>query len=634
MANEIKIDLSLSGEHATARGLKNVGDAADKAGNDLGGMAKDAGFLDKRVGELRGELKGLFAEFNKTGNVDILKKIKVDQRELGQLDRLKKQMASLFDGDDKSAIGKLGKGLAGAGATAGARFGEELTASLRAFKGPAIAALVAIGAAATPFLSGVISSAVIGGVGLGGIIGGIALAAQDTRIQDAGADLGKHAMEAFSKSAEPFVGPVMRAMDVLDEAVDDIAGSMRQAFEAVAPALVPLTRGLTGLVKEMMPGLIDAMKGAKPVLIAIGAELPKIGHAIGQFFSTISKDPRGAITAFQFFSSLLQGTIILLGDFLGYMSAIWSKIAFIAQIASGDMTGAVITVANMNDEFFEMKIAGDAAAKGVGKVGDSAARAKRQVELLSDTIDRFFGVAMNSEDATIAAERAWDDMVEGLRQGKRTLDVTTEAGRKHREQIDAVTKARMAEHEARVQQGMDAQASLAIYDQEIEKIRARALATGYNKKELDALLQTARDMPELVSLQVESPGMELTLDQAKELLRVLRQLGGSFSLGAIGGAKVGGKRAAGGPVYAAQTYLVGENGPELVTMGADGNVVNAAQTAAMMTGASGGSAVPNVTLNVTAQSTGRPLDDALMEALAYRLRVTGGVIGDYRIPRR
>jgi hypothetical protein len=46
----------------------------------------------------------------------------------------------------------------------------------------------------------------------------------------------------------------------------------------------------------------------------------------------------------------------------------------------------------------------------------------------------------------------------------------------------------------------------------------------------------------------------------------------------------GGARAAGGPVTSGQTYLVGENGPELVTMGGSGMVANTNSTASILSG--------------------------------------------------
>lgn len=46
----------------------------------------------------------------------------------------------------------------------------------------------------------------------------------------------------------------------------------------------------------------------------------------------------------------------------------------------------------------------------------------------------------------------------------------------------------------------------------------------------------------------------------------------------------GGARAAGGPTEAGKTYLIGENGPELMTMSGAGNVTNANSTASLLSG--------------------------------------------------
>ena len=68
------------------------------------------------------------------------------------------------------------------------------------------------------------------------------------------------------------------------------------------------------------------------------------------------------------------------------------------------------------------------------------------------------------------------------------------------------------------------------------------------------------------------------------------------ALAAALGLKVSGdklkKKAAGGPVLAGQTYLVGELGPELFTATQNGHITTAAQTQQIMAG--GGSTVYNL----------------------------------------
>lgn len=91
--------------------------------------------------------------------------------------------------------------------------------------------------------------------------------------------------------------------------------------------------------------------------------------------------------------------------------------------------------------------------------------------------------------------------------------------------------------------------------------------------------------------------IELALRQA-----VLGPLANALFGGATGGGILGsvfgltGKRAAGGPVSAGGTYLVGENGPEILRMGGTGHVVPNHQLAR-----GGGGVVQNVTIKVDAQ---------------------------------
>lgn len=77
-------------------------------------------------------------------------------------------------------------------------------------------------------------------------------------------------------------------------------------------------------------------------------------------------------------------------------------------------------------------------------------------------------------------------------------------------------------------------------------------------------------------------------------------LGGVINgAGAWAGSMIfGGARAAGGPVSPGKTYLVGERGPELLTMGGAGNVINAGDTNRMLSGMGGGAGGVVLQLNV------------------------------------
>jgi len=638
MVSKVRIDMELTGDRAVARGIDNVGDSAQGASGDLDQMAKSAGFVDKsttkasdglekfgynakildrQVMILRGNLRAMAVQFEKTGDVDILRKIKSGKGDLDSLTQLRKQITGLLEVGGKEVGGK---------------FGEEFTKALMALRGPAIGALVGIAVAAAPFLGGVISSALIGGIGIGGIIGGVALAAKDARVQDSWMALGERASAAFAKVGEPFVKPVLGAIAVLDGAMDSIAGSMRDALQGIAPTLVPLTKGLVGLVQEMMPGLVLGLNRARPLLLVIGQELPKIGRAIGDFFQIIARDPQGAIIAFRDLSRIIQGTIVITGRFLVALTLLWAKISPFLKASHGDLAGMAQDMAVAEQAMADAKAMASELGGGLEDLAGSANEANNKMLGLNQSILDFLEIAQSAEKTNMAYERTWDDMIAKLAEAKRTLDITTEAGRENREAIEAHIDAIVERHRQRIEEGQTLEQSLPIMDAELDRLQKQLIAMGYNEQAASALIDIYARWPTRAVTVIEAQGLDVTIERVQELISLFR-LANNITIGGVAGAKVGGKRAAGGPVLSGQTYLVGEQGPELLTMGStNGNVTNAAQTAAMMSGASGGS-VSSVTLNVTAQATGRPLEDVVMETIAYRLRVTGGVIGQFKVPR-
>lgn len=80
----------------------------------------------------------------------------------------------------------------------------------------------------------------------------------------------------------------------------------------------------------------------------------------------------------------------------------------------------------------------------------------------------------------------------------------------------------------------------------------------------------------------------------------------------------GGARAAGGPIVGGRTYLVGEEGPELVTPGKSGYVNNAGATSRMAAGDGGSTNI--VELSPTFNINGAQDPEAVMEMISERLR--------------
>lgn len=82
-------------------------------------------------------------------------------------------------------------------------------------------------------------------------------------------------------------------------------------------------------------------------------------------------------------------------------------------------------------------------------------------------------------------------------------------------------------------------------------------------------------------------------------------------------------RAAGGPVLKGRTYLVGENGPELVTMGASGYVTPTNKITAATLNAAGESPTGGIVIQVYALSAGPEVGRATVEAIREYERFNG-----------
>lgn len=188
-----------------------------------------------------------------------------------------------------------------------------------------------------------------------------------------------------------------------------------------------------------------------------------------------------------------------------------------------------------------------ALAKTYDTTTQDAAQAQRDLAAASDRVTRSIDQQTQQWDALkgeISDEQAWLDM-----QG--TFDAVRRAGG---EAMDAV-KNKSAEADAKMRD----------YQSSVNTAKSNVVDLG---QQIGLSIPQVKDM----LLQIDDGA----IDQVEARLRTLtrnRQI--SIDIIAKGGAGYGpisGARAAGGPVEAGKTYMVGEKGPEPVTFGANGYV--------------------------------------------------------------
>lgn len=607
MANEVRLDLKLTGERQTARGLKDVGDAADQAGAELEGMGKsassagkasdkagtqfdgmadEAGFLTTRIGELDDEIKQLLGSLNATGDTSLEKQIRKTQRELGKYKRFAKELLP----DVTPAMAEVGSD---AGVTLAKSLAEGFLVASAAIKGAAYPVLGAIALSAAPLIGATIGGAVLGGVGIGGIVGGVAAAASDPRISEASARLGENLADAFGgMGVDLFGAPLLATFDILEATGQNFARGLRPGLSALAPLLTPLANGLEGLGTEILPGLNKALIAAGPAVRVIADHLPEIGAAAGNAFETIADNSDGAIMALTEMFYLIEGGIELFGLVTAAASNTFEALVRSAEATTGFMSdvlgwvpisGALWTEQHdnlvlMSQGLDAAKISSGDFSGGLSVMGESAEEAEKRIKDLTDGIEKLFGQTMTLDQANLNFKDGLVRLREELTEGKRSLDDNTQAGRDNIEAVLAQIQNVEDLRRANIANGMSVDRASGLYETHIEQLRKTLLNLGYNKTAVNGLIDRYKAIPRSIETSLSVVLKTYGSATAWSMLRAQERQQAEA-------------RASGGPVKAGRPYLVGENGPELVTFDQNGTVHNASDTRAMMSGASGGAAM-------------------------------------------
>lgn len=639
--NEVTIDVVVR-EHGGKKVIKDVGDEAKKTGTKFDETGKDAKKLGKEMYELEVRLRNAAKEFKRTGEIDLdlAKTLRRNQSQLRSLTKLRNELLSDSGGG----------GAASGAAEVGGRFGQELTKSLMALRGPALVSVGVLAAAMAPFLGAAIGSAVVGGAGAGGIIGGIALAARDPRVQDEGAKLGAHLGEVFGRAGEPFIAPTVEAMHVLSGVADDVSGDMKQAFATVAPVLVPLAQGIGGLVDQTMPGFIKAMEAAKPVLRVVADELPEVGRSLSYMFETISEDPDGAIMAMKTLFQIIDGTIRMTGDLVHGLGKVYEWTQKSAAAASDWMTsvpgwvGAVLPQfgllqqysASLNDELHaqvgSINRAKDTSRDYVGSLeamAGSSKKAREKIDELNSAIDTFIGKQLGVDQAVVQWNKGLIDLKKELTDGKRIVSLNTEEGLRNRDALLQQIEAAESLRKKTFEQTGDLSAANAQYQDNIQMLYNMAVAAGISRKELDLLFAPYLNGPRIVVTEFQFPGLLEGLAEARELARLLGSESAAARYRAGDTSGYGGGRASGGFIAPGMTVDVAESGTgvERVKMlrGGGAIVSNMDQwSAAGGGGWSGGGGVQTVRLLVEVRSDGGEFNDMIARTIRVQVADIGG----------
>jgi phage-related protein len=234
------------------------------------------------------------------------------------------------------------------------------TATFSALRAPFTAALSTPVGAAVIAVAGTAALAFVGAfaaaiatAGLGAVFIGIGAAAVagNKRLQSAFGDTVNQLKRTMSQAARPLINPLIQALGIVRATIRDLGPQFREVFGFVAQAIVPLAEGVRGFAKGFMDALTAdpaALEGMRDALIAVGANLPRLGVALGELFAMLAKNENnvrniGILFTILEFSIVSLGTsITILSKLLDWIVFGWGKIIDAGSAAVSWITGTAV----------------------------------------------------------------------------------------------------------------------------------------------------------------------------------------------------------------------------------------------------------------------------------------------------
>lgn len=195
-------------------------------------------------------------------------------------------------------------------------------------------------------LSGAITSAVLLALGGGAIALGVVAAFKDPRIQAAGNDFKDRMGKLFARFGEPFRGPVANFLEKLNGFVTEMIPNFDHLGKVLGPVADKLGSGIVGMLENMMPGLIDGIEGAAPIIETLAKRLPDIGQALGDFFREMGEHGGDAAVFFNDLITFLVKVIGFVGRLIGFFAGLYAGVRrFVTDVKTLilEFAGIVIT---------------------------------------------------------------------------------------------------------------------------------------------------------------------------------------------------------------------------------------------------------------------------------------------------
>lgn len=559
-----------------AKSTEHLGKESDKSDDKVQRLGKSSRTAAEHVSRLDHEIEAcehdlhqLAVAFAEAGTAaeraDLSKSIRSTQRELKQLEKNKNVLKDLIP--DEADAKKLGSTLSSV-------VGDAIE-NVKA--GPVLAAGIA---ASAPLIGATISAAVIGAAGVGGVIGGVLLASKDPRVKAAGTELGKSLLGQLEKDAEPFVAPVLKAIDKVEAGFTAMNSRISHIFQGSSGFLGPLVDGALKGVDGILRGIDSLVTKGKPVIDQLGKSFGQLGQATGDALEVISGDSKDAATALQDLTDTISVVIEGTGYLVRGLTELYGPVTALPRA----WKDAETSLLGWNDEAGKTSAASAAieiAQKAMGgKVADTTVTIREQIDAFTDLSNRLKG----ETDPVFGMINAQDDLRSAQ---KATNDAAKEYGKNSPEYEAALRRQAEA---ALVLEAAAGKVATTSSGKLSPALRQTLIQAGFTKDEIHNLEKQFRSAKGAgdafaktysAKMVADTSGAVAAMKRAKALYDQFRskKITVDVYVRQTTSNKVDRQldryehRAGGGDVNAGQAYIVGEKRPEVFVPKQDGTII-------------------------------------------------------------
>jgi hypothetical protein len=554
----------------TQKDLDKVSASTGKLGKSSSDSSKAIGKLSDELGIARHELGSLALAFGKTSDaaerMDLAKVMRKQQAEIRNLAKNSNILKDFFPEQETQGFAK--------------KFVGTIT---QAFSGiPIGPVLVGAAVAAAPFLGAAISAGVIGGASAGGLIGGVILASKDPRVAAAGKNLGTNLLSSLRKDADVFVEPLLRNIGKVEARFGLMNTRISHIFANSSKFLDPIVDGALNGIDGILRGIDSLVSKGGPVMASFGRTFDVLGNSIGDAFETISGGSDEAADALDDFTNAAAFSIQSTGVLVRTLTELYGAVKYISPLGekmvdwlsdeSKKSQEAATQTGGLSQQLRAGVVVQDQYGHAIQTTGSKMATLEEQMRDVYD-------VSRNLFDAETDAAEAFDSLKKSIGENGKTLDIHTAKGRANRTALSNLVGVMNSQYKAYVDVNGQGIKANGIASSNYNSFIKAAAGLGISKRAAQEYATKLGLIPPKKNTdfhanthdaEARAKALKAKIDAIKsKTVTVHVSVTGTERLDSAGH-RIGGYRAAGGPVAANTSYIVGERGPEVLTMGNTG----------------------------------------------------------------